>query len=100
MLPFVLLSSAVWGVCVAAFIQFTVLGRFIALHMTWLAVALGIGGDLLLLLLLMDSNNRVAWWQIVAVIGMSSIAVSAQDILKLVAYFKGLMDAAKNPPPQ
>lgn len=96
MLAFVLLSAFIWGVCVACFLQFTKLGKFIAQHLTWLSVALGTGGDLLLLLLLMDSTGRVLWWQVVATIAVSSIAVSVRGILQLTAYFGSMMDAAKN----
>ncbi len=96
MLAFVLLSAFVWGCCVAAFIQFTELGRFIALRMTWFVVALGMGGDLLLVLLLMDGQGRVMWWQLVATIALSSIAVSARGILELVAYWRSVMDATKD----
>lgn len=96
MLPFVLLAAFAWGVCVACFMEFTAIGKFIAERLTWFIVALGVGGDLLLLLLLMDANGRVLWWQLVATISLSSIAVSARGILELVAYFKGLMEDAKN----
>lgn len=96
MLPFVLLASFVWGICVAAFIQFTELGRFISARLTWFIVALGIGGDLLLMLLLMDNEGRVIWYQVVAVIGLSSIAVSTRGILELVAYNRSVMDASKD----
>lgn len=96
MLAFVLLSAFVWGVCVACFLQFTAIGKFIAERLTWFIVALGMGGDLLLLLLLMDSSGRVLWWQLVATIALSSIAVSVRGILQLVAYFRSMMDAAKD----
>lgn len=96
MLPFVLLCAFIWGVCVACFMQFTTIGKFIAERLTWFIVALGMGGDLLLLLFLMDGSGRVLWWQLVATIALSSIAVSARGILELVAYFGSMMDAAKN----
>jgi len=76
--------------------QFTTIGKFIAERLTWFIVALGMGGDLLLLLFLMDGSGRVLWWQLVATIALSSIAVSARGILELVAYFGSMMDAAKN----
>lgn len=96
MLAFVLLASFIWGVCVACFMQFTTIGKFIAARLTWLIVAIGTGGDLLLLLLLMDSTGRVLWWQLVATIALSSIAVSARGILELVSYFGSMIDAAKD----
>lgn len=91
MLPFALLLALVWSVMVAAFIEFTGLGRWIAIHMTWFIVATGMGGDLLILLLLVDEAGRVAWWQIVAVIAVSSVAVSLRGILEFYGYFRTLM---------
>ena len=96
MLPFVLLAAFIWGVCVACFMQFTKIGGFIAARMTWFIVALGMGGDLLLLLLLIDGDGNVLWWQLVATIALSSIAVSARGILELVAYFGKMIDDAKS----
>lgn len=95
MLPFVLLAAFFWGVAVACFMQFTTIGSFIAARLTWFIVALGMGGDLLLLLLLLDDGGRVLWWQIVATVAVSSIAVSVRGILELVAYFGSMMDDAK-----
>ena len=95
MLPFVLLAAAIWGVCVACFIQFNSLGRWIADRMTWFIVSLGTGGDLLLLLLLIDERGYLPWWQVVAVIAISSVAVSARGILEFFVYFRGLMADAK-----
>lgn len=96
MLPFVLLSGLLWGTCVAIFIQFTELGRFIALRLTWFIVAVGMGGDLLLSLFLVDEAWRVVWWQLVALIFISSIPVSVRGILELVAYNRSVMDGAKD----
>lgn len=96
MLPFALLSAAVWGVCVALFIEQTWLGRWLNKYMTWFVVSVGVGGDLLIALLLMDSTGRVAWWQLVAVIALSSIALATRGLLELHNYFRGLMDAVKN----
>ena len=96
MLAFVLLAAFMWGICVAAFIQFSELGRFIAARLTWLIVAIGMGGDLLIALLLIDSAGRVLWWQLVAVIGLSSIAVSARSILELLGQWRSVMDVAKD----
>lgn len=97
MLAFVLLAAFIWGVCIAAFMEFTDLGDFISKRLTWFITALGCGGDLLLSLLLMDSNGLVGWWHIVAVFFLSSIAVSFRGIWQLVAYYRSIMDGARNP---
>lgn len=97
MLAFVLLAAFLWGVAIAAFMQFTKLGDFLSKKMTWFMTALGCGGNLMLLLLLVEDSFFVAWWQIVAVFGVSSLAPSLRGIL--LAQFEGdeVIDAAKNP---
>lgn len=96
MLPFVLLAAAVWGLCVAAFMQYTRLGEFLSLRLTWFMTALGCGVDLLLLLLVQDEMGRVFWWQIIAVFGVSSIGPSLRGILLHKNYFGELMDGARD----
>lgn len=96
MLPFAFLLAAVWGICVASFIQFSHFGRFIAAKLTWFIVALGTGGDLLIMLLLLDEGGRVAWWQVVAILFFSSIAIAARSLYQLATYYRGIMDGARD----
>lgn len=96
MLLFALLLAFVWGVAVAVFIEYTELGRWIAEHLTWLSVVIGIGGDLLILLVLLDEAGRVAWWQMVAVIGLSSLGVICRGLVVSYRYFKRLMQHAQD----
>lgn len=91
MLPFGLLLGVVWGTAIAAFIQFAPLGRWIAARLTWFIVALGVGGDLLILLLLMDEAGRVAWWQVVAVIAVSSVPVALRSLVEFHQYYRDMM---------
>lgn len=96
MLAFVLLSAFVWGLAVAAFMQFTTLGDFLSRRLTWFMTALGCGGDLLLLLLLADGAGRVEWLAIVAVFFLSSFGPSVRGILQHQNYFKAVMDGARD----
>lgn len=96
MLPFVLLAAFAWGVCVATFMQYTRLGLFLSLRLTWFMTALGCGVDLLLLLLVMDASGHIAWWHIVAVFGVSSIAPSLRGLLLHRNYFGEWMDGARD----
>lgn len=96
MLPFGLLLGVVWGSLVALFIQFTSWGRWISARLTWFIVSLGIGGDLLILLLFVDSRGHLPWWQVVAVIGVSSVPIAARSLLEFHAYFRGLADGIKD----
>jgi hypothetical protein len=96
MIPFVLLSAAIWGLCVAAFMQYTKIGTFLSLRLTWFITALGCGGNLLLLLLLLDGAGRVAWWHVVAVFGMSSIGPSLRGILQHEGFFREIINGASD----
>lgn len=96
MLAFVLLAAACWGVAVACFLEYTELGRFIAVRLTWLSVVIGFGGDFLLAIFLLDDQGRIIWWQFVALVGVSSIAVITRGLLELVAYNRTMMDVAKD----
>lgn len=79
-LPVVLILSAVWGVSVAVFMEYTELGDFLSKKLTWFMTALGSGGVLLLLLLVTDSNGHLAWWYIPAAFGVSSIGPSFRGL--------------------
>lgn len=91
MLAFSLLLATLWGAIVAIFLEYTSFGRFIEERLTWFIVAVGMGGDLLIALLLIDPDGRVLWWQMVAVIALSSVAVSVRGILEFFVYFRALV---------
>lgn len=95
MLEFALLSAFVWGLAVAAFMQFTALGDFLSRRLTWFMTALGCGGDLLLLLLVAEAG-RVGWLEVVAVFFLSSFGPSLRGILQHQDYFKAVMDGARD----
>jgi hypothetical protein len=95
-LSFALLLGIVWGVCVAVFIELTSLGRWMTMYMTWFVVSVGMGGDLLIVLLLMDETGRVAWWQMVAVIAVSSVALVVRGLMQFRGYFERLMGGIKD----
>ncbi|MDI9548363.1 MAG: hypothetical protein QM346_12275 [Chloroflexota bacterium] len=96
MLPFALLLALIWGLAVAGFIEFTDFGRWIAERMTWLSVVAGVGGDMLILLLLIDESGKVAWWHILAVIGLSSLGVIYRGLRQAHGYFRQLMEHAQD----
>lgn len=96
MIAFVLLSAFIWGIAVAAFMQFTALGDFLSRRLTWFMTAFGCGGNLLLLLVVMDSAWRISWLEMVAVFFLSSIGPSLRGILQHQDYFKAVMDGARD----
>jgi hypothetical protein len=95
-IEFVFLLAFVWGLAVAAFMQFTALGDFLSKRLTWFVTALGCGGDLLLMLMLADAAGMVTWWHIVAIFFCSSIPVAFRGMMELVAYNRREMSDAKD----
>lgn len=96
MLFLVGLIAFIWGVLVAAFIQFTKMGRMMTKHLMWFVVATGCGVDFLLLLLLADPQGRIVWNHAIAIFFASSVPVAFRSILELVAYLKSIMEGAKD----
>lgn len=96
MTPFALLLALIWSCLVAAFIGATKQGRWVAEHLTWLTVVVGVGGDLLIMLLVADAQGRVLWWHVLAVFVVSGIPVSVQNIGKLYRKWLEVMDVASD----
>lgn len=78
--PLVLVLAFAWGICVASFMQYTVIGKFMAQEMTWFMTALGSGGVLLLLLLVMERDGQIMWWYVPAAYFVSSLGPSFRGI--------------------
>lgn len=95
MFAFALLLSVIWGICVACFIDFATLSYFISERMTWYILSLGLSGDLLIMLLLVNGEVPVAWWQIVAIIFLSSLALLARSIIDFWAYYWLMLDIVR-----
>jgi hypothetical protein len=76
MLPFVLLLGLVWGVVWACVLQCTSPGRFIAARRSWIAVIIGIGGDLGLLFLCLGADVVLIVFGVIAMSGIPIVARS------------------------
>jgi hypothetical protein len=74
-LTFVL--ALIWGAVWAATLQHTAWGRFLAVRRTWIAVVIGVGGDLLLLLILLPV---LVWLSIVALFALSSVGIIGRSL--------------------
>lgn len=94
MIPFLLLSAFLWGICVACFMQYTRLGLFLSVHLTWFATALGCGVNWLLLLLV-TNNGLTPWWMGIAVFALSSIGPSVRGIVLHRDIFSEVMDGTR-----
>lgn len=68
------LGGVLWGGLVAAFLQFTRMGKFIASERTWIAVIIGVGGDLVL-------GIGADWWVIWMVVAFSSLGVIVRSLV-------------------
>ena len=82
--------ALVWGAVWAALLQFTGWGRFMAARRAWLAVAIGLGVDLLLLLVLMPVT---LWLQVCAIIAASAIGIIVRSIANEWRDHQELMEA-------
>ena len=87
---FVVVGALVWGVLWAVFLQFTRIGRFLAVRMTWITVVGGVGGTLLVTLPAVPLN---AWLIVVAAFGGASIPIIGRSLLNEAAdHREGLKD--------
>jgi hypothetical protein len=60
--------ALLWGIALACWLQFNRMGQFIATQRTWIAVVLGVGGDLLL-------GIGATWWHYWLIVAFSSIGI-------------------------
>jgi len=67
-----------WGAIWASLLQFTRLGRFLALKRTWVTVVIGVGVDLLLVKAFLSWAD---WLRLAAVIGLSSVGIIARSLI-------------------
>lgn len=77
-----------WGVALALFVQFTRVGQWLTIYLTWFVVSVGVGVDLLIAQSLMDKAGRVLWMDIVLVIAASSVPLAIQGLYDLYIYFQ------------
>jgi hypothetical protein len=78
MVLFALLLAAVWGAVLASLLQFTAIGRFLASKRAWIAVAMGVGGDLLIAALVFPLEYVAIAAGIVA---LSSLGIIARSLV-------------------
>ena len=89
MLLLAVVLAVVWGVVWAAFLQWTTLGKFLALQRTWLTVVVGVGGDVLIMLLAMDFAD---WWRALAIIAASSVGIVGRSLWNELQEMQEVMD--------
>lgn len=70
LLAFIL--AAIWGAIWAAFLQFSALGRFLAVKRTWITVVVGVG---MVLAIGLINIPWAAWWRVATLIVLSSLAI-------------------------
>lgn len=68
------LGALVWGILFAVFLQYNRMGQFIADKRTWIAVVLGVGGDLLI-------GAWAAWWELWLIVALSSVGIVARSLI-------------------
>jgi hypothetical protein len=70
--------ALIWGLSWALILQRLPLGRFVAVRRSWLAVVIGIAGDLVLLKPALPLGS---WLRVAAVLGASSVGMILRSML-------------------
>ena len=81
--------AVIWGVLWAMFLQWTTLGRFLALKRTWVTVVIGVGVDLLIVLLVVDFET---WGRILAIVVASSVGIIARSLWNEASELKEMVN--------
>jgi len=68
------LGALCWGILLAVFLQFSRMGRFLAVERTWITVVVGVGVDLLI-------GIGAAWWQMWLIVACSSVGIIARSLI-------------------
>lgn len=69
--------ATAWGFLWASVLQFTEAGRWVAKERTWVAVVVGVGGDLLIARGAMD---RHAWEAMAGIVAASSVGIVLRSL--------------------
>lgn len=77
MLPLAVLLALFWGIVWAVFLQYHRYGHYLAVRRTWVAVVVGVGGDLLICLCVMPLT---AWLAVYAIVCASSLGIIARSL--------------------
>lgn len=81
-----------WGIAWALVLQWTRIGRFLAIRRTWITVVIGIGVDMVIALAVMPFR----WWtRIALIIVLSSIGIIARSLINELCDEQETIDAAK-----
>lgn len=68
--------AVIWGGFWAAWLQWTRIGRWLAVRRTWLTVVIGVGMDGLIALLIVPTGP---WLRICAIVAASSVGILARS---------------------
>lgn len=79
----------IWGLFWACYLQFTRLGRFLAVQRTWITVVIGVGVDLIIARRFMSNKE---WWWLVTMIAMSSIPIIGRSLFNEFGEIRDFID--------
>lgn len=68
------LGALCWGILLAVFLQFSRMGRFLAVERTWITVVVGVGVDLLI-------GIGATWWVLWLIVVFSSVGIIARSLI-------------------
>lgn len=66
------LLAFIWGAVWAVFLQFTPIGRFLAVRRTWITVVIGVGGVMGVAFLFIPAD---VWWMMLVLFGCASCPI-------------------------
>lgn len=75
--PLALLLGLIWGAVWAAFLQFNRGGQWLASSRTWIAVVVGVGGNLVIARLLLPFR---LWSALIGIFAVSSLPIIARSL--------------------
>lgn len=85
------LLGVIWGGVWALFLQFVPLGRFWAMHRTWVTVVVGVGVDLVILALVLPLEQ---WLAVAIVVAASSTGILIRSGWNEYQAHQAALDAA------
>jgi hypothetical protein len=72
-----LILALIWGAVWASFLQFTALGRYMAVRRTWITVVVGVAGVMLLALLTIPF---AAWLTTIELFALASLPIIVRSL--------------------
>ena len=71
-------TALIWGVVWALTLQYSQIGKFLAVKRTWITVVIGVGVDLLIVLIAIPKKM---WARVEMIVAASSVGIIARSLI-------------------